>query len=341
MARSGKGNVQKVVTTALFVAFGFIALAITYRAVTVSTDQRSKAAEGTVVKSWEFNTRGNTEGWNGKFIGDLSVSGGYLETTAIKTSRPGRIRNPSVKTVLETGNKFITISMAVTLRSLRNRGDTQGVTTEPGNAADEAGEPELDAAQLVEQLYPKCVPVPPCTNRIGYCPLPEKIPVGGYCPPPRSRSFTFLVFYRLTGKEKFEKKPLALRGVVDGRFHDYTLQFPEIGSINVDRLNIQFVRGLIPGDTIQVDWIRLLSNRIRPTSTPKPPPGCYYQDVQCIKAPCDPVLVCPSPTGRVRPPTPKPSPGCYYQNVQCIQAPCDPILVCPSPTRSPGVRLPN
>lgn len=29
------------------------------------------------------------------------------------------------------------------------------------------------------------------------------------------------------------------------------------------------------------------------------PPGCYYQEVQCFRAPCDPVLVCPSssPTG--------------------------------------------
>ncbi|MCC6934751.1 MAG: hypothetical protein IT406_03650 [Candidatus Yanofskybacteria bacterium] len=33
-----------------------------------------------------------------------------------------------------------------------------------------------------------------------------------------------------------------------------------------------------------------------PGTTPTPPPGCYYQQVQCIRAPCDPVLVCPTPT---------------------------------------------
>lgn len=26
--------------------------------------------------------------------------------------------------------------------------------------------------------------------------------------------------------------------------------------------------------------------------TPEPPTGCYYQQVQCVKAPCEPILVC-------------------------------------------------
>jgi hypothetical protein len=30
--------------------------------------------------------------------------------------------------------------------------------------------------------------------------------------------------------------------------------------------------------------------------SPTPPPGCYYQSVQCIQAPCYPILVCPSGT---------------------------------------------
>lgn len=34
--------------------------------------------------------------------------------------------------------------------------------------------------------------------------------------------------------------------------------------------------------------------------------------------------------------TPTPPAGCTYQQVQCIQAPCNPILVCPSPTPVPG-----
>lgn len=33
---------------------------------------------------------------------------------------------------------------------------------------------------------------------------------------------------------------------------------------------------------------------VTPPPRPAPPTGCYYQQVQCIRAPCDPVLVCPT-----------------------------------------------
>jgi len=45
-----------------------------------------------------------------------------------------------------------------------------------------------------------------------------------------------------------------------------------------------------------------------PTPTPTPPPGCYYQQVQCIRAPCEPQLVCPSATPTIIP-TPRGSKG--------------------------------
>ncbi|HEX7017525.1 MAG TPA: dockerin type I domain-containing protein [Patescibacteria group bacterium] len=31
-------------------------------------------------------------------------------------------------------------------------------------------------------------------------------------------------------------------------------------------------------------------------NTPTPPPGCFYQRVECIQAPCDPIMVCPDDT---------------------------------------------
>ncbi len=42
-------------------------------------------------------------------------------------------------------------------------------------------------------------------------------------------------------------------------------------------------------------------NLVAPMPTPTPPPGCYYQQVDCFTTPCDPILVCPSttPTGTV------------------------------------------
>jgi prepilin-type N-terminal cleavage/methylation domain-containing protein len=49
---------------------------------------------------------------------------------------------------------------------------------------------------------------------------------------------------------------------------------------------------------------------IKTTPTPTPPVGCVYEEVQCIQAPCDPVLVCVSETPiLIGPPlTPTPTP---------------------------------
>ncbi len=54
------------------------------------------------------------------------------------------------------------------------------------------------------------------------------------------------------------------------------------------------------------------------TPTPTPPPNCYYKQVTCFKAPCDPILVCNTPSPSATPqatqkpiPTPPP-PTCTY-----------------------------
>jgi len=76
---------------------------------------------------------------------------------------------------------------------------------------------------------------------------------------------------------------------------------------------------------IGIDWIHIvLTNPSVPTPTPAP--GCYYKQVECVKAPCPSILVCPTPTL---------APGCYYKQVECVKAPCPSILVCPTPTLAP------
>lgn len=70
-----------------------------------------------------------------------------------------------------------------------------------------------------------------------------------------------------------------------------------------------------------------------PTTSPSrivrasPPPGCYYQDVQCldnsttgIRAPCDPVLVCPSCV---------PLPSCVNDNPPCAPDLLPGTVFCP------------
>jgi hypothetical protein len=43
-----------------------------------------------------------------------------------------------------------------------------------------------------------------------------------------------------------------------------------------------------------------------------------------------------SPIRPISSPYPSPDPGCHYETVQCITAPCDPIQVCPIITPSPS-----
>jgi hypothetical protein len=50
-----------------------------------------------------------------------------------------------------------------------------------------------------------------------------------------------------------------------------------------------------------LEFMRFFAAEPGPTDdgklSPSPlPAGCYYQDVQCITAPCDPIVVCPSPS---------------------------------------------
>lgn len=66
--------------------------------------------------------------------------------------------------------------------------------------------------------------------------------------------------------------------------------------------------------------------------------GCYYQEVQCVQAPCEPVLVCEDGN------TPDPKPGCYYATPSCAPGKMCPQvvqLICPGeasakPTSAPA-----
>ena len=61
-----------------------------------------------------------------------------------------------------------------------------------------------------------------------------------------------------------------------------------------------------------------------PRGTPTPPPGCYYQQIQCIKAPCNPILVCPTPA-------PTPSTTCTPLPPPCegVRCPKFPTVIPP------------
>lgn len=62
-----------------------------------------------------------------------------------------------------------------------------------------------------------------------------------------------------------------------------------------------------------LDFMRFFAAENRVSPTPTPPPGCYYQEVQCFQAPCPPILVCPSPS-----PSCRPRPACLDARPACL-----------------------
>ncbi len=52
---------------------------------------------------------------------------------------------------------------------------------------------------------------------------------------------------------------------------------------------------------------------VGPEPTPTLPAGCYYHEVQCIKAPCYPEIVCPSPNRSCQP-----RPACLDSEPRCL-----------------------
>lgn len=94
----------------------------------------------------------------------------------------------------------------------------------------------------------------------------------------------------------------------------------------------------------------LTINIISAETSPTPPSGCYYENVQCVKVPCIPILVCPSPSVAISQypsPTPTLAEGCKYYPRPCAQfiregektTDCGMELVCTTPTPAPSAGL--
>lgn len=73
--------------------------------------------------------------------------------------------------------------------------------------------------------------------------------------------------------------------------------------------------------------------------TPTLGPGCRYQTVQCVKAPCDPIVICPTPTSCPVKDCAAPPAGCSYQggnSCSCGSLVCANSTVTTTPKVSPS-----
>lgn len=115
-----RSSTSQVTGLVLAVAFGLIALAVTYSAALRSTEQRSRAAEGlTLVKQWEFNGT-TTEGWNVVGFANTRVADGFLRAVFGKPKQEAFLQNSNVGANLPFGTKYFRLRLAISKGSTKN-----------------------------------------------------------------------------------------------------------------------------------------------------------------------------------------------------------------------------
>lgn len=90
------------------------------------------------------------------------------------------------------------------------------------------------------------------------------------CPDSVDPVFTGKIYYSVKKSANLPavmQKPIEFSGVANGKMSEIKVKFPEIGKSNIRTIRIQFTSGVKPGNTVALDWIRLLGAKI-PGSSP-------------------------------------------------------------------------
>lgn len=285
--RSSASMFSRIIYGAIVLVFGLIALAVTYQAFTQGVNLRSKAAQTDVIyKGWEFNGK-NTEGWNGERQ-SVILTGGVLQMTVRRTNRVPFITQNSMNTSLPMGNKYMKLFMNVSGPSPKSfipQAQVYAMTLpQPQSTPPIYKDDEFDqtinenrvCAQDVQmcsdgsyagRIGPQCIFAP--------CPTIDKkaLPIPQISLPTKRRTFSALVYYKLKNKRLWEK-PIAFDGTFQQGYREYMVRFPEFAATTIDRLRIAFPSGIMPGDQVNIDWIRLVGMKEIPP--PPPPTGAPY-----------------------------------------------------------------
>ncbi len=277
-------STSKVITLVLAVAFGIIALAMTYSAATRSTEQRSRAspAPELIIKQWEFNGS-TTEGWTPANFSSVRVVDGFLDAVY---GKPLTKENPNCNNY-QCQNRLYSKSSGIWMITDCNNPNDRDGDDQLCNARGRVGScgsqnfccpgpkkkwtTDMSACGGSSATGPNLV-----NNSVGAAlPLGNKylkfrLGVKDESKPIVLRrepgsSFTLSIMYTVEGKPVL--KPLQVQGSADGQLHDYSVLFPEIAAITVTTLKLTFIN-LTPGRQVQFDWIRLTGVQLKPTPTP-------------------------------------------------------------------------
>lgn len=104
------------------------------------------------------------------------------------------------------------------------------------------------------------------------------------------------ISYRIKGKNKYED-PMLAKVLVNGELQQVVLTLPSSMNLKtIDAVTVSFKELVGMKDArIRIENIGFFGMNEASTEPGETPPNCHYQDVQCVQAPCDPILVCDSP----------------------------------------------
>lgn len=327
MARRTNPSTAKVFGLVLTIAFGLIALVVGYAALKGGLELRSKAAlpPQTIVKAWEFKE--DEEGWFAPtpYAWPLYAENGFLKF-GISVSNPSVIEHTGLSDLfpqpwtMSLTMKFTVFPPTVAPSPYPTTSSTWAplpsqypsttptwgpppVIEEPVLGVQTTKGPNVICAQVITYARSndgECKAfATPCDVPAGWvadksCTI-SAAPSRPPGPPFSPFTFSLQLSYRLNGKILFEK-PLSTQFTVkSAKGEEFTATFPLPVSTGTPIEVIDIGLSKAPINTrIEVDWIRFTTPVLKATPTPTPPKGCKYQQVTCVKAPCDAVLVCPS-----------------------------------------------
>jgi len=319
--RNTHDSFRTILKIVVGVMFALALVAISFKAATTSREDRSKAAEiQRIYKSWEFDGA-TTEGWLSTNLLGMKVAGGML--TSMITDTPVTLTNKAVSTVLPIGNKYINVRLAVSnshqslsapkiplpneksmnmllptvspymisVGYMVNGGSRRELSPVTGKADGNFYEytmrmPDIngltiDSMQFVLSSVRPGMVVQIDWVRVLASPIPTPSPV---CK---------------VGVNSFSVESPCSPDYKTARYVTYQCYDGSGGRLGNGMCQ--------PVDVLNKQAQDICQKR---TNCPPPTPACYYKQIECIKAPCPTITVCPpptiTPTKTPTPPSPPP-----------------------------------
>lgn len=272
----------KVFTLVLTIAFGLIALAVSYAAFKGGLELRSKAATPeAVVKAWDFQN--SLEGWTANpYVGRMYVDNGRLIFGITSNTNPSVIEHAKLSDEFPQPHQMSLVMQFAIFPFVEDFLPTSTPTTSPVPTPVAIGSPVLGvetAPRLCAQviMYARSETgeckafATPCDVPSGWiadtsCTI-SVTPSGPYIPPFEPFSYSLQLSYRLRGKSTFEKPLSQSFTFTSGSGQEFTATF-KLPLLNtpIEEIQIALSQGRV-GSRVEVDWIHLTAPVLTPTPT--------------------------------------------------------------------------